>query len=133
MSDLLVHKLKMEHPLFSTIDTITVYGIANCDVIKKTMDWFRRRGLAVEFHDYKSRGIQKEKIAGWCRQVQWELLLNKRSTTWRSLPAGTQEKIIDEKAAVALMAEYNSIIKRPVIEINNKLIVGFNEMNFINQ
>jgi len=133
MSDLLVHKLKMEHPLISTMDTVTVYGIANCDVIKKTMDWFRKRGLVVEFHDYKSRGIQKEKIAGWCRQVGWELLLNKKSTTWRSLPAEIQEKITDETTAVALMVEYNSIIKRPVVEMNNKLIVGFNEMNFINQ
>ena len=113
--------------------TITVYGISNCDIIKKTLDWYKKKNIPVGFHDYKKEGIDKEKLVQWSREVGWESLLNKKSTTWRSLPAEIQEKITDETTAVALMVEYNSIIKRPVVEMNNKLIVGFNEMNFINQ
>lgn len=97
------------------------------------MDWYKKKNIQVDFHDYKKEGIPKDKLAQWCKQVGWELLLNKKSTTWRSLPPEEQQKVTNEKAAIQLMMEYTSIIKRPVIEINNKLIVGFNETYFTKQ
>lgn len=115
------------------MSTITVYGISNCDSIKKTLNWYQKNNIGVDFHDYKKYGIKKEKLTQWCKEVGWQLLLNKKSTTWRSLPAAEQQKITDEKSAIQLMMEYTSIIKRPVIEMNNKLIVGFNDTYFTKQ
>ncbi len=115
------------------MNTITVYGIPNCDTIKKTLDWYKKKNIQVAFHDYKKSGIKKEKLVQWCKEVGWETLLNKKSTTWRSLPLDEQQKIINEKAAIKLMTTYTSIIKRPVIEMNNKIIVGFNETYFTKQ
>ena len=112
---------------------ITVYGIGNCDATNKTLDWYRKKNIRVDFHDYKRNGIKKDKLTQWCKEVGWELLLNKKSTTWRSLPAEEQQKVTNEKAAIQLMMAYTTIIKRPVVEMNNKLIVGFNETYFNNQ
>ena len=112
------------------MNTITVYGISNCDIIKKTLNWYKKKNIPVDFYDYKKYGIKKEKLAEWCKEVGWELLLNKKSTTWRSLSLEDQQKVINEKMAIQLMMEYTSIIKRPVIEMNNKIIVGFNETYF---
>ena len=69
---------------------ITVYGIPNCDTIKKTLAWFKQQKIEVEFWDYKRSGITKQKLSDWCKQVGWEVLLNKKSTTWRSLTIGEQ-------------------------------------------
>ncbi len=115
------------------MNTIIVYGIPNCDTIKKTLDWYKKKNIPVDFHDYKKMGIKKEKLTQWCREVGWELLLNKKSTTWRSLPLEEQQMVANEKVAIQLMMQYPSIIKRPVVEMNNKLMVGFNETHFTKQ
>ncbi|MEO5890358.1 MAG: Spx/MgsR family RNA polymerase-binding regulatory protein [Ferruginibacter sp.] len=115
------------------MNTITVNGIPNCDIIKKTLNWYKKKNIDVDFYDYKKYGLTKEKLNRWCKQVGWETLLNKKSTTWRSLAAEVQQTITNEEAAIRLMLEYTSIIKRPVIEMNNKLIVGFNETYFTKQ
>ena len=107
--------------------TIIIYGIPNCDTIKKTMDWFKKSKLETVFHDYKKEGITKEKLTAWCKQAGWEILLNKKGTTWRQLPAGTQAGIVKEREAIALMMQSPSLIKRPVIELGNKIMVGFDE------
>ena len=107
--------------------TITVYGIPNCDTVKKTMDWFKKNKLQIIFHDYKKEGISKEKLIAWCKVTGWEILLNKKSTTWRNLSAWQQNKITNQTAAIQLMTEQTSIIKRPVIEFEEKLLVGFDE------
>ena len=112
---------------------ITVYGIANCDIIKKTMQWYHKKNIGVDFHDYKKLGITKEKLAQWCKEVGWEALLNKRSTTFRTLPPEEQQKADNEKEAILLMMANTSIIKRPVVETSNRLIVGYNEQYFTNQ
>lgn len=112
------------------MNTITVYGIPNCDTIQKTLAWYKKKNIPVDFHDYKKYGIKKEKLTQWCAEVGWELLLNKKSTTWRSLPLAEQQLVTGEKVAIQLMMEYPSIIKRPVIEMNNKLVVGFNKTYF---
>ena len=113
------------------MSTITVYGIPNCDTIKKTLDWFKKHKVTVVFHDYKKEGISKEKLTAWCKQAGWEVLLNKRSTTWRELPENEQAAVTTTAAAIKLMQQQTSIIKRPVIEFEKKLLVGFDE-NILN-
>jgi arsenate reductase len=108
----------------------TVYGIPNCDVTQKALAWFKENKISITFHDYKTAGSTKEKLMNWCKKKSWEILLNKRSTTWRSLSAAEQGKITGEAAAINLMMAHNSIIKRPVIENADELIVGFNEEEY---
>lgn len=110
--------------------TITIYGIPNCDTIKKTLDWFKQKKIPIIFHDYKKEGISKEKLTAWCKLAGWEILLNKKSTTWRKLLPEQQSLISNKAAAIQLMITQNSIIKRPVIEADGKLLVGFDEENF---
>jgi Spx/MgsR family transcriptional regulator len=106
---------------------IKVYGIPNCDTVKKTLFWFKKNNIAVEFYDYKKQVITKEKLANWCSQVGWEVILNKKSTTWRTLEIAEQEKITSQAKAIQIMQANTSIIKRPVVEQNGKIIVGFDE------
>ena len=110
---------------------ITIYGIPHCDTIKKTITWFKEKNIAFEFHDYKKSGITKEQLTAWCKQVGWETILNKKSTSWRELDAATQEKITTATEAIKLMMQNNSIIKRPVVEQNKIIIlVGFDKTKF---
>jgi Spx/MgsR family transcriptional regulator len=109
---------------------ITIYGIPNCDVTKKTMNWLNKNNIAFSFHDYKLQGISKEKLGEWCDKQGWETIFNKRSTTWRELPAAVQQNVNNEEEAIKIMLTSNSIIKRPVIEHNGKIIVGFNEEEY---
>ena len=94
------------------------------------MAWLTKNKIAFSFHNYKDKGISKEKLEEWFEKESWELLFNKRSTTWKELPATVQEKINNPAAAIRVMVENNSIIKRPVVEYNNKLLIGFNENEF---
>jgi arsenate reductase len=110
---------------------ITVYGIPNCDTIKKTRDWLDEHQIKYAFHDYKKSGISKEKLSAWSKKVGWEILLNKKSSTWRSLSPEEQQKVTNEAKAIKVMMENNSIIKRPVIEVGDVILVGYNEEQFI--
>jgi arsenate reductase (glutaredoxin) len=107
--------------------TIILYGIPNCDTTKKAMAWLKKNKIDLSFHDYKQEGISKQKLEAWCNKLGWETIFNKRSTTWRELPEAEQKKAVDQTAAIQLMMENTSIIKRPVIEFEDKLIAGFNE------
>ncbi|MCU0358085.1 MAG: ArsC family reductase [Cyclobacteriaceae bacterium] len=108
-----------------------IYGIKNCNTVKSALDWLKRHSVEFEFHDYKSKGITEAKLKDWCRQVGWESLVNKRGTTWRQLDDNIKQKITSEKAAVALMQEKTSVIKRPLIEVNGKVILlGFDEKEY---
>ena len=109
---------------------IIVYGIPNCDTTKKALAWLSKKNIPFSFHDYKQQGISKEKLNDWCNRKGWELIFNKRSTTWRELTEAVQKKITDQPAAIKLMIENNSIIKRPIIEFGKELIVGFNEEEY---
>lgn len=110
---------------------IIIYGIPNCDTIKKTLDWFKQHKIDFQFHDYKKSGITKEKLKGWTKQVGWETILNKKSSTWRGLTPEEQGKITTQAAAIELMAANTSIIKRPVIENNTEIsIVGFDVIKY---
>jgi arsenate reductase (glutaredoxin) len=103
---------------------VTIYGIKNCDTMKKARAWLDGHGVAYVFHDYKAAGVAKPKLEAWAKQAGWEVLLNRAGTTFRALP--DKDKVgLTEKKAVALMAAQPSMIKRPVLEIGPKLLVGF--------
>ncbi|MBV1920879.1 MAG: ArsC family reductase [Pseudomonadales bacterium] len=103
---------------------ITMYGIKNCDTIKKARKWLETEGVDYQFHDYKKESIQKDQLITWINQLGWEVLLNKRGTTWRKLPDDIKNNI-DEASAISVMLENTSIIKRPVLDTGNTLLVGF--------
>jgi Spx/MgsR family transcriptional regulator len=108
-----------------------VYGIKNCNTVKTALDWLKKHKVDFEFHDYKSKGISEAKLKDWSRQVGWEALVNKRGTTWRQLDKAIQSSITGEKAAIALMNEKTSVIKRPLIEKNGKVVaLGFDEKEY---
>jgi arsenate reductase len=104
---------------------ITIYGIKNCDTMKKARAWLDQRGVAYDFHDYKVAGIGRTKLEGWARTVGWDTLLNRAGTTFRKLPDADRENLT-EKKAIALMLAQPSMIKRPVLELGaGTLLVGF--------
>lgn len=106
--------------------TLTIYGIKSCNTVKSALDWLTKNKVQFEFHDFKSKGVSESKLKEWCSQVGWESLVNKRGTTWRQLTTAVQEEIKNESAAVKLMKEKTSVIKRPVVEADNKIItLGF--------
>ena len=104
--------------------TITLYGIPNCDTVKKARVYLDGRGVAYHFHDYKKAGIEKADLERWSKQVGWEKLLNKAGTTFKKLPDADKTDI-DETKAIALMLANPSMIKRPVVEDGETLLVGF--------
>jgi arsenate reductase len=104
--------------------TTTIYGIKNCDTMKKARAWLDARGVPYAFHDYKASGIEAATLKGWAGQVGWEKLLNRAGTTFRKLPDADREGI-DESKAIALMVAQPSMIKRPVLADGKKLLVGF--------
>lgn len=105
-----------------------IYGIKNCDTVKKALTWLKNKKVDFEFHDYKTNGISEQKLKEWSKQVGWESLVNKRGTTWRQLEESAQAKITNEAAAIALMKDKTSIIKRPLIEKDGKVVaLGFDE------
>ena len=103
---------------------ITMYGIKNCDTIKKARDWLADHGRDYDFHDYKAVGIDKARLEGWVDKLGWEVLLNRAGTTFRKLPEEAKAAL-DAGKAVALMIEQPSMIKRPVLDTGDHRIVGF--------
>jgi len=103
---------------------IDVYGIPNCDTVKKARKWLEAEGRDYTFHDYKKEGVDAGKLVGWTDAVGWEVLLNKRGTTFRKLDEADKQDL-DAKKAIALMLAQPSMIKRPVIEADGRILVGF--------
>jgi arsenate reductase (glutaredoxin) len=103
---------------------ITIYGIKNCDTMKKARTWLEGRDIEYVFHDYKAEGIDKASLERWAKEVGWEVLLNRAGTTFRALPDKDKEGL-NEKKAIALMIAQPSMIKRPVLDVGGKLLVGF--------
>ena len=104
-----------------------VYGIKNCDTVKKALKWLDDHQVPHEFHDFKKLGVSEGKLEEWAAQIGWEPLLNKRGTTWKKLDPEVQNQIQDKAGAFKLMQEKTSIIRRPVIEGKKNLILGFDE------
>ncbi len=106
---------------------IEIYGIPNCNTVKKALDWLNENKIAFTFHNFKKEGVSEANLKKWIAEVGWEALVNKKGTTWRQRDDATQKTIINEKAAIALMIEKTSVIKRPVVNLKNKILLGFDE------
>ncbi len=107
-----------------------IYGIKNCDSMKKAFRWLDEHELPYEFHDYKKLGVPRERLVEWCRQVGWKTLINTKGPTWRKLTP-EQQAISNQREAVEIMMEHSSVIRRPVIEApDGHLLVGFDPTMF---
>ncbi len=104
--------------------SVTIYGIKNCDTMKKAFAWLDKSGVAYDFHDYKKAGVTKGDLEKWCKAAGWETVLNRAGTTFRKLPDADKEGLTERKA-IALMMAQPSMIKRPVLDDGKRLLVGF--------
>lgn len=110
---------------------MTVYGIPNCNTVKKARTWLTDHGFEYEFHDFKKQGITSEKLREWCAAFGWEKVLNKKGTTWKKLSEAQQNSVTDEASAIAVLLENNSAIKRPVVEREGKaVLISFDEIQY---
>jgi arsenate reductase len=108
---------------------ITIYGIRNCDTMKKARGWLDARGVQYAFHDYKTAGIDRGRLDEWCGKLGWEVLVNRAGTTFRKLP-DAKKRGLNEKLAIDLMLAQPSLIKRPVLDLGGKLLVGFDPESY---
>lgn len=108
---------------------IMLYGIPNCDTIKKARKWLKDNGIDYKFHDYKKLGVPEKELKVWVKNLGWEILLNKRGTTWRKLDEQIKHSV-DETSAIQIMLDNPSIIKRPVLVKGSNILVGFKESEY---
>jgi len=106
---------------------VTVYGIPNCDTVRKARAWLQAHGVEHEFHDFRRAGVPADRLQAWCDAHGWERLLNRQGTTWRKLPPAEQSRASDAAGAQRLMCEQPSLIRRPVVEWPGQTSVGFDE------
>ena len=104
----------------------TLYGISNCDTVKKARKWLQDNGIDYTFHDYKKLGIDRDSLQNWCNEFGYETLVNKRGSTWRKLEDAVKADL-DEAKAIDIMSTHHSVIKRPVLVSDRKNILGFDE------
>jgi len=109
---------------------IALYGIPNCDQVKKARTWLETHKIDYVFHDFKKAGIERSMIDTWLHDVAWDVLVNRKGTTWRALPDERKTAIADDESAAALMLESPSIIKRPVLHVDGRTHVGFEEQRY---
>jgi arsenate reductase (glutaredoxin) len=103
---------------------VTIYGIKNCDTMKKALDWLKAREIAFAFHDYKTAGISQDRLSAWCANLGWQQVLNRAGTTFKKLDEADRADL-DEAKAIRLMLASPSMIKRPVLDVNGTLVLGF--------
>ncbi|MFK7860273.1 MAG: ArsC family reductase [Granulosicoccus sp.] len=109
--------------------SITVFGIPNCDTVRKARKWLDANNVSYEFHDYKKKGIDRKTLQSWSKELGWDALLNRRGTTWRKLDDGEKANV-NEARALDLMVVHTSMIKRPVITHDGGLLLGFDETSY---
>ncbi|HEY0665602.1 MAG TPA: ArsC family reductase [Gallionella sp.] len=110
-----------------------LYGIPNCNTVKKARDWLVRHDIAVEFHDFKKHGLDSATAQNWLKQADWTRLVNRSGLTWRGLSEQRKQEVSDDASALSLMLEKPSVIKRPVLEQNGRLLhIGFDETAYSN-
>jgi len=109
--------------------TTTLYGIKNCDTIKKARRWLEQNEIDYTFHDYRKDGLTASQLKPWCKELGWENLLNKRGTTWRKLEDEVKQSV-DLKSAIEIMLEQPAIIKRPLLVTSAQKLLGFNEQQY---
>jgi len=110
--------------------TINLYGIPNCDTVKKARTWMAAQGHEIDFHDFKKQGLERATAAAWLEQLDWEVLVNRKGTTWRKLPEERKAAVTSKAAALELMLEQPSVIKRPVLDCDGKCSVGFSDSQY---
>jgi Spx/MgsR family transcriptional regulator len=108
---------------------LTIYGISNCDTCRKARKWLDANTLSYRFHDIRIDGLDRATLERWAINTGWKKLLNVRSTTWRGIPESTRQEI-NERRALELMLQYPTLIKRPVLEFEKKIIVGFSAKDY---
>lgn len=105
-----------------------IYGIPNCNTVKKARTWLADQGFSPVFHDFKKQGITEEKLQEWCNTFGWEKVLNKKGTTWKKLSLAQQNSVVDQNSAIQILLGHHSAIKRPVVELDGKaVLIGFDE------
>lgn len=104
---------------------VTIYGISNCDQVRKTLGWLRTNGVEYRFHDFRADGIERAMLERWCTHLPWNSLLNRRGLTWRSIEESTRAQVVDQTSAIDLMLLHPTLIKRPVVEFADRLLLGF--------
>ena len=109
---------------------VTLFGIPNCDTVKKARTWLDDNGIAYRFHDFKKAGLTPDLVNVWLKQVEWDVLVNRKGTTWRGLSDERKAAVADARSAAALMLEAPSVIKRPVLDFNGTTHVGFSDTNY---
>lgn len=108
---------------------ITIYGIKNCDSVKKARGWLEERGLDYQFHDFKTAGVPAEKLEGWLADFGWKQVINRRSKSWRELTPDVRAHM-DNRQALDAAIETPTLIKRPIVEQNNRILIGFDPQQF---
>ena len=109
---------------------VTLYGIPNCDTVKKARTWLEKNGIEYSFHDFKKAGLTSDLVSGWLKHVEWDVLVNRKGTTWRGLPDERKAAVTDGESATALMLESSSVIKRPVLDCHGTVHVGFSDASY---
>ena len=108
---------------------IIMYGIKNCDTIKKARKFLETNNIEYEFHDFREDGLNPIQLRAWLKELDWDKVINKRSTTWRNLPDETKESM-DETLAMVVAEQQPTIIKRPVLEMADNVVIGFSEKSY---
>ena len=109
---------------------ITLYGIPNCDSVKKARTWMAAQGHGFTFHDFKKQGLERAIAAAWLEQLAWDVLVNRKGSTWRNLPDERKAAVTDKASALELVLEMPSVIKRPVLDRGGEVSVGFSEPQY---
>jgi len=116
----------------STLKLMTVYGIPNCNTVKKSLDWLKAHKIDFEFHDFKKKGITPDKLNEWCKVFGWETVLNRKGLTWKKLSKDEQAGIDNQEKAISYLINNTSAIKRPVIEKEgHPILISFDENRYI--
>jgi Spx/MgsR family transcriptional regulator len=108
---------------------ITLYGIKNCDTVKKARNWLDLHGVDYRFHDFRENGLERETVQGWIEELGWENLVNRRSTSWKALDAATREHMNDQSALAAIMSQ-PTLIKRPLLDTGHERFTGFSAASY---
>ena len=114
------------------VQDVTLYGIANCDKVRAARIWLAQHGIEAGFHDFKKHGVTPALLAGWLKQLDWTELVNRKGTTWKQLPQARRDGLTSAAAASALMLDKPSVIKRPVLDLDGKLHLGFDADSYSN-
>lgn len=109
---------------------LEIYGIKNCNTVKKALDWLNANQIDYTFHDYKKEPATREKLESWEKSVNWESLINKKGTTWKKLSTEEQAQVVDAHSANSALLANNSMIKRPLVEVKDEIILGFDETTY---